>query len=176
MKSLRVKDIFKELSLEKVCFLEDEEATEALGAAVGVASAADGLIFLQGNLGAGKTTFSRGVLRGLGHKGRVKSPTYTLVEPYSQNDWQVYHFDLYRLSDAEELEYMGMRDFLDERSLCLVEWPEKGAGFLPMADLLIRLQAQANGREACLVAQTAKGIQILEALTLKECKTVTAKG
>jgi tRNA threonylcarbamoyladenosine biosynthesis protein TsaE len=168
MRWLRVKDVIKELSLEKVCFLADEEATEALGAAIGVASAADGLIFLQGNLGAGKTTFSRGVLRGLGHKGRVKSPTYTLVEPYSQDGWQVYHFDLYRLSDAEELEYMGMRDFLDERSLCLVEWPEKGEGFLPTADLMISLQTKLNGREACLVAQTDKGRKMLENLTLQE--------
>lgn len=174
-KLLRGKDEFKEWSLEKVCFLADEEATEALGAAVGIASAADGLVFLQGNLGAGKTTFSRGVLRGLGFKGRVKSPTYTLVEPYSQDDWQVYHFDLYRVSDAEELEYMGMRDFLDERSLCLVEWPEKGEGFLPVADVRITLQPQAEGREAHLVGQTDKGKRILESLIIKECKLAGAK-
>jgi tRNA threonylcarbamoyladenosine biosynthesis protein TsaE len=150
----------------KTCFLANEAETEALGAALGVASHADGLVYLQGNLGAGKTTFSRGLLRGLGFQGRVKSPTYTLVEPYSDAHWQVYHFDLYRLSDPEELEYVGMRDFLAERCLCLIEWPEKGQGFLPIPDLWVILQVQEGGRRISFEARTEKGREMLERLVI----------
>ena len=105
------------------------------------------LIFLQGDLGAGKTTLVRGILRGLGHQGSVKSPTYNLVEPYMINDEPFFHFDLYRVMDLEELEYMGMRDYINKDSICFIEWPDKGAGFLPEADLLIDIKIKGSQRE-----------------------------
>ena len=105
------------------------------------------LVFLQGNLGAGKTTLVRGILRGLGHEGSVKSPTYNLVEPYTIEGQAFFHFDLYRLMDVEELEYMGMRDYLNKDSICFIEWPDKGEGFLPQPDLLLDVKIDGSQRE-----------------------------
>jgi len=121
-----------------------------------------GLIFLDGDLGAGKTTLSRGILRGLGHEGAVKSPTYTLVETYDVADGQgqplkVCHFDLYRLGDPEELEFMGIRDYLEDEQLCLIEWADKGAGILPAPELIIHIEDLGKGRRITWQAHTEKG-------------------
>lgn len=113
-----------------------------------------GLVFLNGDLGAGKTTLVRGLLRHLGFEGTVKSPTYTLVEPYHINGRDIYHFDLYRLADPEELEYMGGRDYLSSDALCLIEWPEKAQGFLPQEDLEVFIEHLDEKRKIrCLKAK-----------------------
>jgi len=133
-------------------YLADAEATAALGARLAGALPARGSLHLHGDLGAGKTTLVRGLLRALGHAGPVRSPTYTLVEPYRlAGDRQLFHLDLYRLSDPEELELIGLRELTAEGCL-LVEWPERGAGVLPAPLLRVHLAARATGRSARLVA------------------------
>ena len=144
--------------------LPNEAATLTLGSRLAVACPQHAIVFLQGDLGAGKTTLVRGWLQGLGYLGRVKSPTYTLVEPYDIEGHQVFHFDLYRMADPEELEYIGGRDYFSGEGLCLVEWPDKGAGMLPEPDLIIELHVVAEGREAKICAHTAIGEQLLQSL------------
>ena len=107
----------------------------------------DIIVYLQGELGAGKTTLVRGFLQGVGFNKAVRSPTYTLVEPYDELEIPIYHFDLYRLQNPEELEYIGIRDFIAKQGICFFEWPEKGVGILPPADLSIKLLVQNDKRE-----------------------------
>jgi tRNA threonylcarbamoyladenosine biosynthesis protein TsaE len=142
---------------KQVLTLADVDATEALGAALSSACRGGEVIFLQGQLGAGKTSLSRGFIQALGHKGAVKSPTYTLVEPYEFGHLSVYHFDLYRLKDAEELELMGIRDYFRTDSICLIEWPTNGQSHLPPADLIIDIQLLNDARQVEIQPKTARG-------------------
>ena len=143
----------------------DEAAMVALGQRLGEATQGRAVLFLRGDLGAGKTTLSRGILRAFGHAGAVKSPTYTLVEPYELGDWRIFHFDLYRLGDPEELEYLGIRDYFDGNSLCLVEWPERGNAVLAAPDVDVTIRTLNAGRELQLIARTDHGQEILRRLT-----------
>lgn len=137
--------------------------TDRLGAALARALPNAAAIYLYGELGAGKTALVRAALRALGHQGAVRSPTYTLLEPYELNGRSIQHLDLYRLSDPQELEYLGLRDTVDE-GISLVEWPERGAGWLPAADLSIHLSYLDHGRAARLTAGSETGRTLLRAL------------
>lgn len=118
-------------------------------------------VHLLGDLGAGKTTLTRGILRAFGHTGAVKSPTYTLVEAYEFPARTVYHFDLYRLGDPEELEYMGIRDYFAANTLCLIEWPARGAGVLPAPDLVVDISVAGEGRRLELRADSTELARLL---------------
>ncbi len=142
----------------------DEDAMVAYGAKLGKALRPGMVVHLQGELGMGKTTLSRGVVQSFGHRGAVKSPTYTLVEPYELGELTLYHFDLYRLGHPEELEFMGIRDYFTAQSLCLVEWPARGEGVLPPADLVINIERSGSGRTLWLSGLTAEGVGVLERL------------
>ncbi len=122
------------------------------------------IIYLIGELGAGKSTFARGFLHALGHEGSVRSPTYTLVEPYSLPGRQVYHLDLYRLVDPEELEFLGLRDWLEQDAILLVEWPDKGEGVLPQADLIIEIEYEGSARQLNLKPMSDIGREFIEKL------------
>jgi len=139
------------------CYLPTAEDTELLGARLGENVVLPGVIYLQGELGAGKTTLCRGLLRARGYYEAVKSPTFTLVEPYELESGTVYHFDLYRLGDVEELVFIGMRDYCDAGALILVEWPERGETMLPEADLVINLSISNDGRMAEFTANSRHG-------------------
>jgi tRNA threonylcarbamoyladenosine biosynthesis protein TsaE len=145
-------------------WLPDPEAQIAFGRRLAALVPLRLIIYLQGDLGTGKTTLTRGLLAGLGHEGAARSPTYTLLEPYELADRRLYHLDLYRLGDPEELEYLGLRDLLAEDAIWMVEWPERGLGVLPPADLRIVIAYAADGRRLRISAETASGQALLDAL------------
>jgi tRNA threonylcarbamoyladenosine biosynthesis protein TsaE len=136
-----------------------------LGARLAAELAPGCVVYLSGDLGMGKTTLARGILQAMGHQGAVKSPTYTLVEPYEIAGQSLFHFDLYRLVDAEELEFMGVRDYFTERSIALIEWPECGVGFLPRADLVVRIAREGEGRCVQVNSQSERGLRCVHALS-----------
>ncbi len=151
-------------------YLKDESATVLVAAQLAKqltksTRQSNFTFYLKGDLGAGKTSFARGFLRGLGYPGRVKSPTFTVVEPYELNQIIVYHLDLYRLAYPEELEYLGLRDFLESNVILLIEWPERGGGYLPSADIEIQLQhcqdPQQTGRQLSVDAVSEIGRTVL---------------
>ena len=146
--------------------LDVPEATdmEALGARLAAKLGKVRLVYVHGPLGAGKTTLVRGLLRALGHVGAVKSPTFTLVEPYELGGLPIYHFDLYRLNDPEELEFLGMRDYLHGKGVCVVEWAERAQGVLPAPDIDVMIQATEKGRMVRIAAHTDSGNVLLNAL------------
>ena len=121
-------------------------------------------LYLKGELGSGKTTFVRGALRGLGYQDKVKSPTYTLVEPYSLEKFTIYHFDLYRFKDETEWDDAGFREYFNNTSICLVEWPEKVGHILPKPDISIELSHTAYGRHLHLISYTSIGTECLKAI------------
>lgn len=139
--------------------LPDEASTTALGQrlAVELLKAGRGVVFLHGDLGAGKTTLARGLLRACGLTGTLRSPTYTLMEPYSAGGQGFLHLDLYRLTDPSEVENLGLRDYPSESTIWLVEWPQRGAGFLPAPDLDVVLETLGDGRVATLDPRPAPG-------------------
>jgi tRNA threonylcarbamoyladenosine biosynthesis protein TsaE len=136
-------------------YLNDTEATEQFGASLYKLLPEKCVIFLQGDLGAGKTTLVRGFLRAAGYNGTVKSPTYNIVEEYTIAQQAVFHFDLYRLSSPEELEWIGINDYFAQQSICFIEWPDLGSGFLPKPDIIIALTQQEQGR-ALLITDNTK--------------------
>jgi tRNA threonylcarbamoyladenosine biosynthesis protein TsaE len=145
--------------------LPDEAATRALGAAIGQALAPGLHIYLHGDLGAGKTTLVKGLLAGLGYPGRVKSPTYTLLELYSVSRLHLYHFDFYRFREGSEWREAGFSDYFGGEGVCLVEWPEKAGSDLPAADLDVSLEISGPGRRATLIARSAAGVRCCASLT-----------
>lgn len=154
------------MKIKQYCSNEDD--TRQVAFLLGSAFLAHGYggrcVFLKGELGAGKTTFSRSLLHSLGHAGNVKSPTYTLVEPYELGTNTLFHFDLYRVADPEELEFMGIRDYFTAQSLCLVEWPERGHGLLPTPDLIVDISYYQSGRMFEFEGISPFGIMCIEAL------------
>lgn len=146
--------------------LADEQATLAEGARFANTLNAELAVYLHGDLGAGKTTLVRGLLHELGHHGKVKSPTYTLVEPYeveiNQNKVQVYHFDLYRFIDEEEWEAAGFRDYFNPHAICLIEWPEKAGNIIPQADIDVYIEVKGEGRTIRYIANSKIGKKCLE--------------
>ncbi len=149
---------------ERSVFLPDEAATLALGSRLAHVIEPGLYVALSGNLGSGKTTLARGILRGLGYQGKVKSPTYTLVELYNLSKLDLYHFDLYRFKDPREWLDAGFRDHFESRNVCLVEWPERVRDLLPDPDLRISLSGEGDGRRIRIAAETENGKRCLERL------------
>ena len=160
--------------------IQDRLLAQDLAQAVSSQLPANVVVFLNGDLGAGKTTFSRYFIQALGHSGSVKSPTYTLVEPYEIADTngklrQVYHFDLYRLADPAELEFLGLDDYFTGSSLCLIEWPARGGDFIPAADIILTLSDNLGGlnlgRQLRCESVSSVGNQVLLSLQTHQHST-----
>jgi len=156
-------------ALEVSCYASSEEALQELGACFAPLAGSQLLLTLSGDLGAGKTTLVRGILRGTGYDGPVKSPTFSLVEPYELPSGNIFHFDLYRLNNAEELEFIGMREYLAAKALCVVEWPEKAANFLPIADIHITITRTEKGRKVMIRTQTVRGNELFQQVSVSSC-------
>lgn len=159
--------------------LAGESETLALGAMLAPALQPGIVIHLCGDLGSGKTTVVRGMLRSLGYEGNVKSPTYTLVELYSVSRLNFYHFDFYRFNDAEEYLDAGLDEYFHGRGVCVVEWPERAGSYMPAPDLRIELTFEVSGRRALVQAHTDKALPCLSALdaaTLGSGGHLTAPG
>lgn len=148
--------------------IDSEEKMLELGARLAALLAGEGVVHLCGDLGAGKTTLCRGILRAMGHSGAVKSPTFTLVEPYQFEACEVFHFDLYRLSDPAELDYVGIEEYFGKNRLCLVEWPEKAMGSLPHHDLEIGIDVLGEKRNIGIRANSPGGERICDQLIRQE--------
>lgn len=145
--------------------ITNEEDMAAFGMSLAALLKSGAVIYLNGQLGAGKTTLARSVLRGFGFTGKVKSPTYALVESYALNELDIHHFDFYRLADEEELMHLGVEDYFSESNICFVEWPEKAETFLPTPDLFCDILVDGVERDLKISAETAKGEVILAALS-----------
>ncbi|HEX5393679.1 MAG TPA: tRNA (adenosine(37)-N6)-threonylcarbamoyltransferase complex ATPase subunit type 1 TsaE [Rhodocyclaceae bacterium] len=145
--------------------LADEAATKSFGAALGAVLQVGDVVTLEGDLGAGKTTLVRGLLEGLGYTGKVKSPTYALVEPHAVSGLNLYHFDFYRLNQPEEYLEAGLDEYFSGQGICLVEWPDKAAPYLPEPDLRVELAVLGDGRKARLQAVSQRGRACLSAFT-----------
>lgn len=145
--------------------LASDADTLAWGEKIGRALKGRGIVYLYGELGAGKTTLCRGILRSYAYSGAVKSPTYTIMEPYELDAVRIFHFDLYRLNDPDEWNYLGVDGFFSEQTLCLIEWPERVGGNLPMADLAVTLAYQEQGRTMKIRALSDYGHGVLAALS-----------
>lgn len=143
------------------CKLPDEQATLAFGTKLASCCSPPLVIFLLGQLGAGKTTFVRGFLRGLGYRAKVKSPSYNLVECYEFENQAVCHFDFYRIQDPHELDFMGLQEYWQSSTIFLIEWPEKVASFLPAVDLVCSLETAGEGRALHMEAKSALGLKVL---------------
>ena len=144
--------------------LKDESETLRLAESMASHLSPGMNLYLKGELGSGKTTFVRGVLRGLGYQDKVKSPTYTLVEPYSLEKFTIHHFDLYRFKNDTEWDEAGFREYFNNTSICLVEWPEKVGHILPKPDISIELSHTSYGRHLHLISYTSIGIECLKAI------------
>jgi len=152
--------------------LADAAATEAWAARMAAALPPSLVVALEGDLGAGKTTWVRALLRALGHEGPVPSPTYTLIETYDVGGYRVHHLDLYRLADPEELEFIGLRDLLDGEAGLFIEWPSRGEGALPTPDVELGLAVEGEGRRLTLVGVSQPGSQLVDTLAFHHGKRI----
>ena len=141
-----------------------EDETQRFGELISKHIQAPLIIYLKGELGVGKTRLVRAIIQSLGYQGNVKSPTYTLVEPYQIGEFDIQHFDLYRIADPEELEYMGIRDYFGQNSITFIEWPDNGKGWLAEDDILISLDFANIGRTCTVLANSESGILLLNKL------------
>jgi len=152
----------------KLIPIPDDQSMRAFGQILGKMLPKSLVVYLRGELGAGKTTLVRGLLRGLGYSGAVKSPTYTLVEEYELAHRHIYHLDLYRLADPEELEFLGLRDWLEEEAVLIFEWPQMGRGVAPLADLDIEIRYDGTARNVMVTGCTQAGELLALALQPKK--------